>query len=331
MGEAYLTRREFIQRSTCIASGILVTASLPLLSCGAEKLVQKTKASIIHSPHLGGGAPLTRSALTTMLDQGIRSITGYDDTAKAWNTLFRKNDVVALKVNCIGKEFGSTKPELAYAIAASLKSYVGIPYEHIIIFDRYEEELIKAGYLINKSSSGVQIYASSDFSSPIHFGGIAMGLSTIITKECTALINVPLLKTHSGAHLTLNLKNHYGSIPTHIVQDSRLKFHSQDYENIVLVNALAPLREKTRLCIVDGIVAQYDQGPMANPLVQWNCNSIIMGTDPVAADAIGLNIINEQRIAHNLKPFTVQYLKWAEEEGLGVSSVDSIEVITKTV
>jgi uncharacterized protein (DUF362 family) len=262
-----------------------------------------------------------------MLNQGIQSITEHDSPDKAWNSLFYKNDTVALKVNCIGRQTGSTKPEVCYAVADCLNKYVGIPLENITIFDRTDMELEQAGYKINKSGKGIQVYSTSDFSSPFKVDHISTGVSSIIDK-CTALINIPLLKTHRGALLTMNLKNHYGSIPKEIVQDSRLKFHSDGrFENIVRVNALPPIKEKTRLCIADGIIAQYNEGPKGNPNFQWNFGGILVGTDPVAVDSIGLKIINDKRREKNLQPYKVNYLQWAEEEGLGTSNINSVNLI----
>jgi uncharacterized protein (DUF362 family) len=267
-----------------------------------------------------------------MLDQGIMHATGYDNPTKAWQSLFNKNDKVALKVNCIGKETGSTKPALCFALAECLNIHVTIPPEHIIIFDRTDIELQKGGYQINKSGKGIKAYASPGFSGKFKAGSFSTGVSNIITDECTALINVPLLKTHPGALISLNLKNHYGSIPKEIVQDSSLKFHSDGkFENIVHVNSLPPIKEKTRLCITDGLVAQYDKGPKGNPKYQWDFGGIIMGTDPVAVDTIGLQVINTERSKHNLNNRKVKYLHWAEEEGLGHTSAEFINVAQKVI
>jgi uncharacterized protein (DUF362 family) len=209
---------------------------------------------------------------------------------------------------------------------------VAIPPEQIIIFDRSDGELQKAGYRVNRSDKGIKAYASPGFAGKFKAGPFTTGVSTIITDECTALINVPLLKTHRGALLTMNLKNHYGSIPQEIVQDSKLKFHSNGkFENIVHVNSLSPIRDKTRLCIADGLVAQYDRGPKGDPRCQWTFGGIIMGTDPVAVDTAGLNIINTKRSENSLQPYTVKYLKWAEQEGLGIHNPEALNIIQKTV
>ena len=130
----------------------------------------------------------------------------------------------------------------------------------------------------------------------------------------------------------MNLKNNYGSIPQEIVRDSKLKFHSNGkFENIVHVNSLSPIKDKTRLCIADGLVAQYDKGPKGDPGSQWPFGGIIMGADPVAVDTAGLNIINAKRLENSLNPFTVKYLQWSEQEGLGMHNPKALNIIYKTV
>jgi uncharacterized protein (DUF362 family) len=37
-------------------------------------------------------------------------------------------------------------------------------------------------------------------------------LSKILTRMCTYLVNVPVLKDHGKVGITLSLKNHYGTI-----------------------------------------------------------------------------------------------------------------------
>ena len=325
-------RREFIKKSTKIASGMVLASSLPSLSGAGNTSSSKTPVSVIQSEQLSTGKQFPQSVLVKMLDEGIMHATGYANPTKAWQSLFSNKDRVALKVNCIGKETGSSKPELCYALAECLNIHVTIPPENIIIFDRTDLELQRGGYRVNKSGKGVKVYASPGYAGKFKSGSITTGVSKIITDECTALINLPLLKTHRSALLTLNLKNHYGSIPQEIVQDGKLKFHSNGkFENIVHVNSLSPIKDKTRLCIADGIIAQYDKGPKGDPRCQWPFSGIIMGVDPVAVDTIGAQIINTKRTERDLQPYTIQYLKWAEEEGLGIHNPKAINLTHKKI
>ena len=325
-------RREFIKRSSKLASGMALAASLPSISCAGNNPLPKIPVSLVQSEQLAAGKGLKQSVLINMLDQGVMHVTGYTNPTKAWQSLFNKNDKVALKVNCIGRETGSSKPELCYALAECLNTHVSIPPEQIIIFDRTDIELQKAGYRINRSDKGIKAYASPGFTGKFKAGPFTTGVSTIIADECTALINIPLLKTHRGALLTMNLKNNYGSIPQEIVRDSKLKFHSNGkFENIVHVNSLSPIKDKTRLCIADGLVAQYDKGPKGDPGSQWPFGGIIMGADPVAVDTAGLNIINAKRLENSLNPYTVKYLQWAEQEGLGMHNPKALNIIHKMI
>jgi uncharacterized protein (DUF362 family) len=313
-----------------LTAGIYLAGITGTFACRkTNNVVTPTKVSLIQSSDLREATgSFNRLKICEMLDQGIKAITGYDSPDKAWNSLFFSNDVVALKANCIGRQTGSTKPDLCYAIAECLNKYVAIPHENVIVFDRTDIELEEAGYTINKSDKGLQIYSTPAYSTPFTVDHVLMGVSSIITKTCTALINVPLLKTHRSAGITLNLKNHYGSIPTETVKDSKYKFHSDGkYENTVRVNTLPPIKDKQRLCIADGLIAQYKDGPRGNPQYQWPFNGIIMGEDPVAVDRIGLKIINEQKIKKNLKPTVINYLKWAADEGIGNNDLNHIELV----
>lgn len=326
-----LSRRAFIKESTKIAAGICF-AGIPLsFSCKNQKSIIPINVGLVQSSSAWDGNHCNQNTIADMLDHGIQSITGQNSPDKAWNSLFFKNDIVALKVNCLGRQTGSTKPEVCYATAECLNKYVGIPLENIIVFDRTDIELEQAGYKINKSGKGIQVCATSEYPAKFKMGHISTGISSIITS-CTALVNIPLLKTHRASLLTLNLKNHYGSIPKEIVQDSSLKFHNDGrFENIVRVNSLPPIKEKTRLCIADGIIAQYNEGPKGNPNFQWNFGGILVGTDPVAVDSIGLKIINDKRREKNLQPYKVNYLQWAQEEGLGTNDINSINLIQKRI
>ena len=86
------------------------------------------------------------------------------------------------------------------------------------------------------------------------------------------------------------------------------------------------------LNIVDGLIGCYNGGPAANPQFICNYNLLLGGSDAVAVDRIGLNIITEKRIAMNLQkeesPKASLFLTRAAELGLGVATNDKIELKT---
>jgi uncharacterized protein (DUF362 family) len=89
------------------------------------------------------------------------------------------------------------------------------------------------------------------------------------------------------------------------------------------------------LHIVDGIKGCFNGGPGANPQFFCDYNTIITGTDPVAVDRIGYDIVLEKRIAEGLQkegvPAALAFMQQAEELGLGVAdreAIDLREVVT---
>ena len=258
-------------------------------------------------------------------------LSGSDDLAKAWKTYFTVNDTIALKVNPIARQTGSTKPELCYAFADVVQRNVGIPYDSFIIFDVSKHDLVGAGYEINREKGKIQIYASTDYSEMLSLGGVKAKISQVFTYECTALVNMPLLKTHKGAGISIALKNHYGSIPTPVVRDDANRYHTDRFKNLVYLNLMPPIYDKTRLIIVDGLISQYNRGPGGDPRFQWKFGGIVMGTDPVAVDSVCAQIINRKRIENSLQTLDLPYLDWAREESLGVNRLEEIFVYEQVV
>jgi uncharacterized protein (DUF362 family) len=150
--------------------------------------------------------------------------------------------------------------------------------------------------------------------------------SKICTQHVTKIINVPILK-NAGPTVTLCLKNlAFGSISN----TSRL--HKQLWaETCAEVPAFAPLRDKVVLNIVDGIRGCYDGGPAANPEFITNYNTLLVGTDPVAVDRIGYDIVFKKRVAMKIQkedsPKARVFMELAQNLGLGVADIAHIDTI----
>jgi uncharacterized protein (DUF362 family) len=322
-----ITRRQFLT----YGGGALASASFSGLFPKYVLCKPSPKVCIIKSPRIWQNGSIDQEEVGLMLEAGIRMLSGTDDHAKAWKTYFAVNDTIALKVNPIARQTGSTKPEICYALAKSIHENVGVPFDKFIIFDVSKDDLIGAGYEITDGRGRVQIYSSKDYSEMISMGGVKAKLSRIITDQCTALISMPLLKTHKGAGISIALKNHYGSIPTAIVRDDANRYHMDQFKNLVFLNLMPPIYDKTRLIVVDGLVAQYNRGPGGDPRYQWKLNGIIMGTDPVAVDAVCAQIINQKRAENSLQPLDLPYLDWARQEGLGMNRLEEILIYEKVI
>jgi uncharacterized protein (DUF362 family) len=267
-----------------------------------------------------------------MLDVAVPQALGVGSADAAWKMLFKPNDTVGIKVNCIAPRVAS-HPELAYAIGDSLMA-AGVPAEQIIIWDREDRELELCGYTINMDGPGFRCYGTKP---NVGYGeelvrarSVGAQFSKIISRQCTATVNVPVLKDHNIAGLSLGLKNYFGAIP------NPNKFHGSNCDPYVADLNMAPqIREKNKLVICDAITALYEGGPTnCRPRFMWNYDGLIIGTDLVAVDQIGLMLLEEKRISEGLPPLAdvgrpARYVATAADTDhlLGVNDPEKIRVV----
>ena len=131
--------------------------------------------------------------------------------------------------------------------------------------------------------------------------------------KSTCIINVPKLKVHHMALVTLSMKNLMGLIlPKSIM-------HSQIDEKIADLATL--FREKVKLNIIDGLVGSEEDEVHGSPV---QMDLIIAGANMVAVDAVAAAVMG-------IDPRRVKYLRLAEERGLGTANLDEIEVLGERI
>ncbi|MBN2394274.1 MAG: DUF362 domain-containing protein [Anaerolineae bacterium] len=346
-----LTRRDFLKLTGAVAAGVVLGGGCTSSKgpSGSEELRRPdviqffpaTPSRVVHTHHTGvwlgtpqgsvveeDNALLDPVALRQMLDASIVALTGLADASTAWATLFRPHERVALKVCTFGCGRGSsdvyTHPPLVMAVAEALQE-VGIPPEQIVIFDRQTGELKGAGFTINRSKKGIRCYGT-------HFGqtgwqlmGDPIKLADVLL-ECDALINIPLLKAHGIGGMTFALKSHYGTF------NKPQNYHKGTIEHAIAeLNALPPIKERTRLTIGDVLVVSTTAHPSAP---YWTLDvvgdSILMSFDPVAHDAVGLELLDthiKNNKSHYNTSLAKRWLKNAAELGLGTNDKANMELI----
>jgi len=141
--------------------------------------------------------------------------------------------------------------------------------------------------------------------------------------EADVLISMPKMKTHHWMGVTLCLKNlSYGSISN----TSRL--HAIWTKSVAEPCAFPVLRDKVVLNIVDGLQACYDGGPGANPKFIYDANLMLFGTDPVAVDLIGHELMTQERIGRGIQQFEDkarrEFLDIAASLGLGTATREAV-------
>ena len=255
--------------------------------------------------------------LSKMLDAGITELTGLQDAAQAWSTLFDARERVAIKVNCISQV--ATTVAVATAVANRLHEAAGVPLENIVIYDRTEAELKRAGFVINSSGPGIRCYATSDYKEPVKLSPATVSFSNVLLG-CDALINIPIPKDHDICGVTLALKNHYGTIA------NPWDLHANHCDpGVFELNAAAPIRQRARLIVGDALrVCPSD----------WNKgvaeNALLFAFDPVAHDMLGRRILIAKREAEGKKPDYLQslsgYIASAAKAGLGTDKLENIDL-----
>jgi uncharacterized protein (DUF362 family) len=258
-----------------------------------------------------------------MMDESIKQLTGIPSVADAWASIlpdFREEHVIAIKV--IPSGMIPSHPEVVGAIVAGLTA-AGVPENNIIIYDR---DGPGRGYKHNAGDVGVRSFGTNekgwgyDWDNPVDVLGQKRALSTIVTR-CDHLINVPTLRVHLPQYgVTLSLKNHYGSV------DSARALHGNFATACATLNSQEAIKDKTRLIVIDGLFGCWGSNP-ATWVVDFAPNSLIASRDPVAADYIGTEMLNEERAKHNQRPQNVPLLEKAAQMGLGTNDPEKMEVL----
>lgn len=296
------------------------------------------------------------------IEAGMAELTGEKDMAKAWGEFVGPRDVVGIKVNPIGGDILSTKPEVVDAVIAGLMA-AGVRKENIVIWDRRHFQLGEAGFTPErfpglrimgtemKGPNGefydgkgelwakdnidrealpyvaeVEMKYDKELLGYMLNEGKSSYFSKIVTTTVTKIVNVPILK-NAGATTTCCLKNlAYGSISN----TSRL--HKLWMQSVVEPVAFPVLRDKVVLNVVDGLQACYDGGPGANPKFIYDSNVLLFGTDPVAIDSVAHDMIIKERIARGTQQVddprrrSAAFLDLAEKLGLGVAAREKIAI-----
>jgi len=342
------SRRGFFK--TCLAGAITFAAAEGSCAFEAPQSGQraKSKVSIARDPLLrdssshGPGSKDSSNAgsvdskrVLNLLDGALRGLFDDDDPVRSWSRLVRPGQAIGVKVNTLGGRGLSSNVLLVEAICERLQA-AGIKAPDIVVWDRDTQEMERAGFRIRRGGSEVQCFGTDrvGFEEQFcEFGSVGSQLSKILTRRCDVLINVPVLKDHDGAGVSIALKNMYG------VVHNPNKYHPDGCNPYVAdVNMLPEIRTKLRLHICDATAACFEGGPAFKPEFTWQPNALMVAQDPVALDHIGWQTIERKRSERGLKTLAAEgraprYIETAAdaEHRLGTNDARRIVVVEKTV
>lgn len=263
-----------------------------------------------------------------LLEAGITLLAQYDPASAFLKSCF-PGGTVGVKTNCLTR-FNPTAQPLANALAEMLIT-IGISENNIIVWERTNRELDQAGFKLNASSFGRRCVGTDangiGYDEPFFTSGNVNSMVTrLLTQMADHSINLPVLKDHSLAGLSAGLKNMYGAI------HNPNKYHANNCDPFAAdINNLEPIRKKHRLTIIDAMRVQYDNGPGFDRESIHYYGGIIISADPVAADRIGLEILEycrkkNGRLSLPEAKRPANYLKTAQTIGLGTADLDKIDL-----
>ena len=312
-----ISRRTFVKLAS--AAG-LAGLNVPLIGCSSSPTDSDDSSS-----YNSNISPVTVQA---MVDEGIKNLTGHSDVGQAWKSIMPNlsaTGVIAIKVNCRSSAL-PTHPEVTNAVVEGLLKMnfdgVSFPENNIHIYDNFKAYFEESGYTLNSSSSGVRCYSATSYSSQSYsVNGVSQKLCTLIQNTADYLINIGVLKNHSSmAGATLCMKNHFGTC-----QSPRAMHINYGDPYIPALNALAPIKNKQCLSILDAIYGAAEGGPYGGPT--FVANKILMSQDIVAIDYLGREMLKEQGSS------TVSwatYIDSAANYGIGTNDPAKMEIINIT-
>ncbi len=235
-----------------------------------------------------------------MMRKGMTDLTGAAGWVDAWRLFVEPGDVVGIN------------------------NAAGIKNKDIIVYDRYRAQFFKAGFDkwlpegVRTSSAAEdyeEVQQAIEGYDPDHYMDMALTLpgydinnltarrsyaAHFITKEVNKLINLPVLKDHQSAGVTLSLKN-----LSHGLVNNVCRSHSSNTLNacgsfIPAVVSMPVIRNKAVLHVLDGMKGLYHGGPGSRPQFVWEHKTLYFATDPVALDHICWKVIDQKRVAMGL-------------------------------
>jgi uncharacterized protein (DUF362 family) len=300
MSATHNGRRDFLKQSISGAAFLYVGGAIETLAA-AESVVPGAKSTVVIARDeqlRGTGSTVDSQRMLALVDRAMQALCGCEHPADAWRKLVRPGDTVSLKVNTLGGRGISTNVHLVAAICKRLQE-AGVKPGDIVVWDRDSEELERAGFRIETGNDRVRCFGTDrvGYEQELSaWGSVGSCLSKILTQYCNVLINVPVLKDHDGAGVTIALKNMYGVI------HNPNKYHPNGCNPYVAdLNMLPEIRNRMRLTICDATTAMYEGGPGYKPEHSWNANTLLVSTDPVALDYTGWQIIERKRAEKGLK------------------------------
>lgn len=361
----YKNRRDFLESAFLMAAAAVSQSSSRAATTGEIGIPGPYPGRVIQVEHPGCivSGQYQADAVQRMIDRGMKELTGAPTGQDAWRSLFAPGDVVGIKLSPVGGPHLCSDPRVVHAICDGLNQ-AGIKDTNVVLFNRYREEAVECGMdkwirpgmrftaavpKYDDSQLGIDGYDPNHFmemalvkpgDDPLNSTSRRSYVAKIVTTEVNKIINLPVLKHHQSAGVTITLKN-----MSHGFVNNVNRTHYSPTANacgtfIPAVVRLPVIRQKVVLQIVDSVRATYHGGPFGNPKFIWEPKTMYFGTDPVALDKTGWKAIDAKRQEAGMAPIAlskpdadshylncqVEHIELAGSLGLGKFADSDIDV-----
>ncbi len=326
-----IDRRQFMGRTAAAGVGAAVLGQRAFGQGGSGK----ARVAKAVRPNAVKDKKADPKVAREMVHAVVMKLSGQSTPEAAWKTYIKSDDVVGIKINCLFGVGACTHPCVTAAVVEGVRM-AGVPAEKIIAWDREDKHLEKSGYKVGKVDGVLYTGVNGDWEEePTAIHDCKGRLAKILTRKITAMVNVPILKTHSLAGVTCSLKNHYGSFhnpgAAHGGRSGRKEHGGMCDPYIAEVNALPAIREKTRLIVADALRPVGNRGPQVRPRHTFDEKAIMASLDPVALDTVGMTMLDAWRAKQNMPSLeetgSAVSIATAAKKGLGVGDMSRIEIV----
>jgi hypothetical protein len=293
-----------------------------------------------------------------MVDRALLTLTSAPDIGTAWTRLgITPQDIVGIKITTGGGPGLCTHPSLVRAICDGLQA-AGVPRSQIIIWDKFQDKMRPAGYVLRPASDQqpaiASIVPSNNYDPDVFYengviGNLIWGdyqfsaslspgfdpsdvlsrsyYTKFLTQICTKIVNVPVLSFNEN----YGIDGCIASIALGSVDNNRRFLGAPTYgdPSIDEIFDQSFIRRKVVVHILDALVAQCAGGPAFNPIFCQGLGAIYVGRDPVAIDSLALPRLERMRYNLNVRGTgnTSTYLTSAAVLGIGTTDRRRIQFL----
>jgi len=321
-------RRDFVQKALAVAAAAVPHAKAE--ASGKLGIPGPYPGRVVEVRHEGCILQdrYQPEAVNQMMQKGMLDLTGAPGWPDAWRVFFEPGDVVGIKVGGVGGPRLSSDASVLHRIVDGLRS-AGVKTRDIVVFNRYRRETLGAGIdkwipegvrLMSACEAYDTVQLGMEGYDPDHYLDIPLVkpgqdvrddhvrrsyVVQIVTRHINKFINLPVLKHHQSAGVTIALKNMSHGLVNNVNRSHPTPTNNSCGFFIPAVVNVEPIRRKAVLHICDGVRAAYHGGPGGRPRYMWEAKTMLFATDPVALDKTGWKIIDRKRAEVGMAPVAV--------------------------